>query len=175
MFCSSIRGLPKNVIIWYVSVPSWVKTKTVPCACLGQVPYRGLTTMETNWTHRHEEEAKQHLSAQSPLRGSFLDAVESQGAATWSGVGVPVVVQRLYSLPWSCDPGSGSAAPPGSDPPRVRWVTRCRQGAENHLEKAEALLGAISWLHSPYTWVVLFVSFLHQNLGPWCDKGVCLL
>nr|XP_019572358.1 PREDICTED: DNA repair-scaffolding protein isoform X1 [Rhinolophus sinicus] len=85
-----------------------------------QVLYSGLTTMETNWTHRHEEEAKQHFSAQSPLRDSLLDAIESQGAATWLGVGVPVVVQRVYSLPWRCDLGSGSAAPPSSDPPRFR-------------------------------------------------------
>lgn len=48
----------------------------------------GLTTMGTNWTHRHEA-AKQHSSAQAPLKDSLLDAIESQRAATWLGVGSP--------------------------------------------------------------------------------------
>lgn len=177
MFCCSIRGLPKNVIIWYVSVPSWVKTKTVPVACLGQVLYSGLTTMETNWTHRHEEEAKQHFSAQSPLRDSLLDAIESQGAATWLGVGVPVVVQRVYSLPWRCDLGSGSAAPPSSDPPRFRWVTRYRHGCRESLRESRGSSGSNFLAAFPIYMgcFCLFLSFLHQNSGPWCDKGVYLL
>ncbi|XP_021544158.2 DNA repair-scaffolding protein [Neomonachus schauinslandi] len=84
-----------------------------------QVMCSGLTTMWTDCTHGHEE-AKQHFPAQAPLRDSLLDAVESQGAATWSGVGVRVVVQRVYYLPCRYQQGGGSAAPPGSDPPRVR-------------------------------------------------------
>ncbi|XP_027452229.1 DNA repair-scaffolding protein isoform X2 [Zalophus californianus] len=84
-----------------------------------QVMCSGLTTMWTDCTHGHEE-AKQHFPAQALLRDSLLDAVESQGAATWSGVGVRVVVQRVYYLPCRYQQGGGSAAPPGSDLPRVR-------------------------------------------------------
>lgn len=62
-----------------------------------QVMCSGLTTMGTNWTHRHEE-AKQHSSAQAPLKDSFLDAIESQGAATWLGVGVFGAESLLSSL-----------------------------------------------------------------------------
>ncbi|XP_045705378.1 DNA repair-scaffolding protein isoform X2 [Phyllostomus hastatus] len=78
-----------------------------------------LTTMRTDWTHRHEE-AKQHFPSQVSLTDSLLDTVESQGAATWSGVRVPVVVQRVYSLPCRCQPGGTSAASLISDPPKVR-------------------------------------------------------
>ncbi|XP_047579624.1 DNA repair-scaffolding protein isoform X5 [Lutra lutra] len=84
-----------------------------------QVMYSGLTTRRTDCTHGHEE-AKQCFPAQAPLRDSLLDAVESQGAAPWSGVGVRVVVQRVYCLPYRYQQGGGSAAPPDSDPPRVR-------------------------------------------------------
>ncbi|XP_030884871.1 DNA repair-scaffolding protein isoform X2 [Leptonychotes weddellii] len=84
-----------------------------------QVMCSGLTTMWTDCTHGHEE-AKQRFPAQAPLRDSLLDAVESQGAATWSGVGVRVVVQRVYYLPCRYQQRGGSAVPPGSDPPRAR-------------------------------------------------------
>ncbi|XP_045042041.1 DNA repair-scaffolding protein isoform X2 [Desmodus rotundus] len=84
-----------------------------------QVTRSSLTTVRTDWTHRHEE-AKQHFSSQVPLTDSLLDTVESQGAATWSGVRVPVVVQRVYSLPCRCQQGGGSAASLISDPPKVR-------------------------------------------------------
>ncbi|XP_045863068.1 DNA repair-scaffolding protein isoform X3 [Meles meles] len=84
-----------------------------------QVMCSGLTTMRTDCTHGHEE-AKQCFPAQAPLRDSLLDAVESQGAAPWSGVGIRVVVQRVYCLPYKYQQGGGSAAPPDSDPPRVR-------------------------------------------------------
>uniref|UniRef100_A0A452TWK6 Scaffold protein involved in DNA repair n=1 Tax=Ursus maritimus TaxID=29073 RepID=A0A452TWK6_URSMA len=84
-----------------------------------QVMCSGLTTMRTDCNHGHEE-AKQCFPAQAPLRDSLLDAVESQGAATWSGVGVRVVVQRVYYLPGGYQQGGGSAALLGSDPPRVR-------------------------------------------------------
>ncbi|XP_006170512.1 DNA repair-scaffolding protein isoform X3 [Tupaia chinensis] len=57
----------------------------------------GLATTGTSWTHRHKE-ANQHLPAGAALRDSLLDVVENQGATTWSGVGVQVVVQRVYSL-----------------------------------------------------------------------------
>ncbi|XP_070337413.1 DNA repair-scaffolding protein isoform X10 [Equus asinus] len=84
-----------------------------------QVMCSGLTAMGTHWTHGHKE-AKQHYPAQAPLRDSLLDAVENQGATTLSGGGVRVVVQRVYSLPCRCQQGGGSAASPGSDPPKVR-------------------------------------------------------
>nr|XP_008526184.1 PREDICTED: DNA repair-scaffolding protein isoform X4 [Equus przewalskii] len=84
-----------------------------------QVRCSGLTAMGTHWTHGHKE-AKQHYPAQAPLRDSLLDAVENQGATTLSGGGVRVVVQRVYSLPCRCQQGGGSAASPGSDPPKVR-------------------------------------------------------
>uniref|UniRef100_A0A452R5T4 DUF4503 domain-containing protein n=1 Tax=Ursus americanus TaxID=9643 RepID=A0A452R5T4_URSAM len=74
-----------------------------------QVMCSGLTTMRTDCNHGHEE-AKQCFPAQAPLRDSLLDAVESQGAATWSGVGVRVVVQRVYYLPGGYQQGGGSAA-----------------------------------------------------------------
>lgn len=95
------------------------QTKIVLFVCLGQVICSDLTTTEANWMHRHEQ-AKQHFSAQPSLRDSLLDAIESQGATTWSGVGVRVVVQRVYSLSYRCQQGVGSAAPPSSDPLRVR-------------------------------------------------------
>ncbi|XP_054564397.1 DNA repair-scaffolding protein isoform X3 [Eptesicus fuscus] len=72
-----------------------------------------LPTLRTDWTHRH-------CSSQAPLSDSLLDTVESQGAATWSGAGVPVVVQRVYFLPCRCQQGGGSAAPPSSDTPSLR-------------------------------------------------------
>lgn len=81
--------------------------------------YSGLTTIRTDCTHGHEE-AKQCFPAEAHLRDSLLDAVESQGAAPWPGVGVRVVVQRVYCLPYRYQQGGGSAAPPDSDPPRVR-------------------------------------------------------
>ncbi|XP_054548253.1 DNA repair-scaffolding protein isoform X2 [Talpa occidentalis] len=84
-----------------------------------QVMCSGLTIMGKDWTHRHRE-AKQHFPAQPPLRDSLLDAVEMQGAGTWSGVGVRVVVQRVYSLPYRCQMGGGSIAPLSSEPAKVR-------------------------------------------------------
>ncbi|XP_055401915.1 DNA repair-scaffolding protein isoform X2 [Bubalus kerabau] len=47
----------------------------------------------------HPEQVEPCVPSQAPLRDSLLDAVESHGAATWTGVGVRVVVQRVYSLP----------------------------------------------------------------------------
>ncbi|XP_039078854.1 DNA repair-scaffolding protein isoform X1 [Hyaena hyaena] len=84
-----------------------------------QVMCGGLTTMRTDCTHG-QEETKQCFPAQATLRGSLLYAVESQGAATWSGVDVRVVVQRVYSLPCRNQQGGGSAVPSGPDPSRVR-------------------------------------------------------
>ncbi|XP_045311341.1 DNA repair-scaffolding protein [Leopardus geoffroyi] len=85
----------------------------------GQVMCSDLTTMRTECTRGHEE-TKQCFPAQAPLRDSLLDAVESQGAAPWSGVKVRVVVQRVYSLPCRYQQGGGSAVPPGPDPSRAR-------------------------------------------------------
>uniref|UniRef100_A0A8C2QVE8 DUF4503 domain-containing protein n=1 Tax=Capra hircus TaxID=9925 RepID=A0A8C2QVE8_CAPHI len=47
----------------------------------------------------HPEQAEPCVPSRAPLRDSLLDAVESHGAAAWMGVGVRVVVQRVYSLP----------------------------------------------------------------------------
>ncbi|XP_047697943.1 DNA repair-scaffolding protein isoform X3 [Prionailurus viverrinus] len=85
----------------------------------GQVMCSDLTTMRTECTRGHEE-TKQCFPAQAPLRDSLLDAVESQGAAPWSGVKVRVVIQRVYSLPCRYQQGGGSAVPPGPDPSRAR-------------------------------------------------------
>ena len=118
MLCMCIRGLSKDVIIC-MQCTIISHTELIPLSCLGQVTRSSLTTVRTDWTHRHEE-AKQHFSSQVPLTDSLLDTVESQGAATWSGVRVPVVVQRVYSLPCRCQQGGGSAASLISDPPKVR-------------------------------------------------------
>lgn len=149
------------------------QTEIIPFVCLGQVRCSGLTAMGTHWTHGHKE-AKQHYPAQAPLRDSLLDAVENQGATTLSGGGVRVVVQRVYSLPCRCQQGGGSAASPGSDPPKVRWVQDTGKGAYGPLEKVAVLPRAISWLHSPYTWVVLVFSCV-KIWDTWCDKRFCLV
>ncbi|XP_062936055.1 DNA repair-scaffolding protein isoform X2 [Cynocephalus volans] len=105
-----------------------------------QVVRSGLATTVTGWTHGHEE-AKRHLLASTPLRDSLLDVVESQGAARWSGVGVRVVVQRVYSLPGRerarGQQGSGSGH---TDPPGVRVCLlvqdACGMFGEVHLQGA---------------------------------------
>ncbi|XP_051046936.1 DNA repair-scaffolding protein isoform X2 [Phodopus roborovskii] len=61
-----------------------------------QVACSGLATTGTGWTHGHDK-AEQHPFG-APLRNSLLDIVEIQRASPWSGVGVQVVVQRVYSL-----------------------------------------------------------------------------
>ncbi|XP_036891279.1 DNA repair-scaffolding protein isoform X2 [Sturnira hondurensis] len=103
-----------------------------------QVMSSSLTTIRTDWTHRREE-AKQHFSSQVPLTDSLLDTVESHGAATWSGVRVPVVVQRVYSLPCRCQQGGTSAASLASDPPKVRVCLLVQDAygmfSEVHLEE----------------------------------------
>ncbi|KAM9050830.1 DNA repair-scaffolding protein isoform 6-T7 [Megaptera novaeangliae] len=78
-----------------------------------QVMCGGHTTVGTDWTLRHEQ-AELGFPARAPLRDSLLDAVESQGVATWSGAGVRVVVQRVYSLRCRCQQADGT------DPPGVR-------------------------------------------------------
>ncbi|KAM4824738.1 DNA repair-scaffolding protein isoform X1 [Urocitellus parryii] len=105
-----------------------------------QVVYSDLATTGTECTNRHEK-AKQHFIAESPLRDSLLDVVESQGAAPWSGVGVQVVVQRVYSLPGrdgtgsQQDTSSGHADLPG---PRVCLLVQDAYGmfGEVYLEGA---------------------------------------
>ncbi|XP_020946297.1 DNA repair-scaffolding protein isoform X3 [Sus scrofa] len=62
-------------------------------------------------TLRHEG-PEQLFPTRAPLRDSLLDAVEGQGAATLPGVGVRVVVQRVYSLPFRCQQ-AGDSDPPG--------------------------------------------------------------
>ncbi|XP_076404485.1 DNA repair-scaffolding protein isoform X8 [Peromyscus maniculatus bairdii] len=62
-----------------------------------QITCSGLATTGTAWTHSHDK-TEQHLAVCAPLRDSLLDIVESQRAGPWSGVGVRVVVQRVYSL-----------------------------------------------------------------------------
>ncbi|XP_036052048.1 DNA repair-scaffolding protein isoform X2 [Onychomys torridus] len=61
-----------------------------------QITCSGLAT-GTGWTHGHDK-TEQHLAVDASLRDSLLDIVESQRAGPWSGVGVRVVVQRVYSL-----------------------------------------------------------------------------
>uniref|UniRef100_A0A8C6C6W4 Scaffold protein involved in DNA repair n=1 Tax=Monodon monoceros TaxID=40151 RepID=A0A8C6C6W4_MONMO len=78
-----------------------------------QVMCGGHTTVGTDWTLRPEQ-AELGFPARTPLRDSLLDAVESQGVATWSGAGVRVVVQRVYSLRCRCQQADGT------DPPGVR-------------------------------------------------------
>ncbi|XP_061027831.1 DNA repair-scaffolding protein isoform X3 [Eubalaena glacialis] len=78
-----------------------------------QVMCGGHTTVGTDWTLRHEQ-AELGFPARAPLRDSLLDAVESQGVATWSGAGVRVVVQRVYALRCRCQQADGT------DPPGVR-------------------------------------------------------
>uniref|UniRef100_A0A8C0E919 DNA repair-scaffolding protein n=1 Tax=Balaenoptera musculus TaxID=9771 RepID=A0A8C0E919_BALMU len=68
----------------------------------------GHTTVGTDWTLKHEQ-AELGFPARAPLRDSLLDAVESQGVATWSGAGVRVVVQRVYSLRCRCQQGMGGS------------------------------------------------------------------
>nr|XP_036849579.1 DNA repair-scaffolding protein isoform X2 [Manis javanica] len=84
-----------------------------------QATCSGLTTTGTDWTHGHRE-AKLPFPAQASLKDSLLDAAESQGSATGSGVGVRVVVQRVYYLPCRYQQAGGSAALPCSDPRRTR-------------------------------------------------------
>nr|XP_010349913.2 DNA repair-scaffolding protein isoform X2 [Saimiri boliviensis boliviensis] len=74
-----------------------------------QVICSDIATTVTAWTHGHKE-AKQHIPIGVPLRDSLLDMVESQGAASWSGAGIRVVVQRVYSLP-SRDSTRGQQGP----------------------------------------------------------------
>ncbi|XP_038202336.1 DNA repair-scaffolding protein isoform X2 [Arvicola amphibius] len=66
-------------------------------SCRNQIACSGLATTGTGWTHGHEK-TEQHLAVGAPLRDSLLDIVESQRSDPWSGVGVQVVVQRVYSL-----------------------------------------------------------------------------
>ncbi|TEA10144.1 hypothetical protein DBR06_SOUSAS6210001, partial [Sousa chinensis] len=84
-----------------------------------QVMCGGHTTVGTDWTLRHEQ-AELGFPARAPLRDSLLDAVESQGVATWSGAGVRVVVQRVYSLRCRCQQADGT------DPPGQMWILFCR-------------------------------------------------
>nr|XP_048308401.1 DNA repair-scaffolding protein isoform X3 [Myodes glareolus] len=62
-----------------------------------QVACSGLATTGTGWAHGHGK-IEQHLALGAPLRNSLLDIVESQRSDPLSGVGVQVVVQRVYSL-----------------------------------------------------------------------------
>ncbi|XP_047402241.1 DNA repair-scaffolding protein isoform X1 [Sciurus carolinensis] len=85
-----------------------------------QVVYRDLATTGKDWTNGPKK-AKQHFTAESPFSDSLLDVVESQGASPWSGVGVQVVVQRVYSLPGRDGTGSQQESSSGhADPPEPR-------------------------------------------------------
>lgn len=141
-------------------MPSWVRLKS-SLVCLGQVMC-SLPNLKTDLTQRH-------CSSQAPLSDSLLDTVESQGAATWSGVGVPVVVQRVYFLPCRCQQGGGSAPPRSSDTQSFRWVTTQAWGYLELLREWRGLSGAVSWLHSPYTWVVFVCLLFCINI--W-DQGM---
>lgn len=78
-----------------------------------------LSTLGEDHTHKHKE-AKQHFSTQASLRDSLLDAVENQDATTWFQIGVCVVIQRVYYLPFKCQQSGDPAVPPSSDSSRVR-------------------------------------------------------
>lgn len=108
-------------------MPSWVKLKLFPlCDLASLLPYHHGDKLDPQtWS------SITTLLSPSSSEGFSPGCNESQRAATLLGVGIPVVVQRVYSLPCRCQPGSGWAAPPGSDPPGVWWVTRHRHG---HLE-----------------------------------------
>ncbi|XP_066873245.1 DNA repair-scaffolding protein isoform X9 [Kogia breviceps] len=80
-----------------------------------QVMCGGHTTVSTDWSLRHER-AEPGVPARAPPRDSLLDAVESQGVATWLGAGVRVVVQRVYSLRCRCQRADVT------DPPGVRMM-----------------------------------------------------
>nr|XP_040150015.1 DNA repair-scaffolding protein isoform X2 [Ictidomys tridecemlineatus] len=135
-----------------------------------QVVYSDLATTGTDWTNRHEK-AKQHFTAESPLRDSLLDVVESQGAAPWSGVGVQVVVQRVYSLPGrdgtgsQQDTSSGHADLPGPQTPGLFslidtiWPPAIPLKAPGHSQPCEEVK---SHLPPPSFCYVLSV---HPNLG----------
>nr|XP_058899147.1 DNA repair-scaffolding protein isoform X4 [Kogia breviceps] len=81
-----------------------------------QVMCGGHTTVSTDWSLRHER-AEPGVPARAPPRDSLLDAVESQGVATWLGAGVRVVVQRVYSLRCRCQRADVT------DPPGVRLLS----------------------------------------------------
>ncbi|XP_040150015.2 DNA repair-scaffolding protein isoform X2 [Ictidomys tridecemlineatus] len=135
-----------------------------------QVVYSDLATTGTEWTNRHEK-AKQHFTAESPLRDSLLDVVESQGAAPWSGVWVQVVVQRVYSLPGrdgtgsQQDTSSGHADLPGPQTPGLFslidtiWPPAIPLKAPGHSQPCEEVK---SHLPPPSFCYVLSV---HPNLG----------
>eukprot|EP00074_Homo_sapiens_P091895 XP_016868778.1 DNA repair-scaffolding protein isoform X12 [Homo sapiens] len=103
-----------------------------------QVVCSGVATTGTAWTHGHKE-AKQRIPTSTPLRDSLLDVVESQGAASWPGAGVRVVVQRVYSLP-SRDStrGQQGASSGHTDPAGTRACLlvqdACGMFGEVHLE-----------------------------------------
>ncbi|XP_063565367.1 DNA repair-scaffolding protein isoform X6 [Gorilla gorilla gorilla] len=103
-----------------------------------QVVCSGVATTRTAWTHGHKE-AKQCIPTGTPLRDSLLDVVESQGAASWPGAGVRVVVQRVYSLP-SRDStrGQQGASSGHTDPAGTRACLlvqdACGMFGEVHLE-----------------------------------------
>ncbi|XP_063673134.1 DNA repair-scaffolding protein isoform X9 [Pan troglodytes] len=103
-----------------------------------QVVCSGVATTGTAWTHGHKE-AKQRIPTGAPLRDSLLDVVESQGAASWPGAGVRVVVQRVYSLP-SRDStrGQQGASSGHTDPAGTRACLlvqdACGMFGEVHLE-----------------------------------------
>ncbi|XP_040607148.1 DNA repair-scaffolding protein isoform X3 [Mesocricetus auratus] len=71
---------------------------TTSSSSRSQIACSDPATTGTAWTHGNDK-ADQHLAVGAPLRNSLLDIVESQRAGPWSGVGVQVVVQRVYSLP----------------------------------------------------------------------------
>lgn len=73
------------------------QTETAPFVCLGQIACSGLAPTGTGWAHGHDK-IEQHLAVGAPLRNSLLDIVESQRSDPLSGVGVQVIVQRVYSL-----------------------------------------------------------------------------
>lgn len=85
-----------------------------------------LATTGTDWTNRHEK-AKQRFTAESPLRDSLLDVVESQ-ELHMVRTGVQVEVQRVHPLP-----GRGG----------IEASRRAAQGMQTYLGPSAALEWAL--------------------------------
>ncbi|KAM5298282.1 DNA repair-scaffolding protein [Ctenodactylus gundi] len=94
VYCQDLAQLRRNITLAHM-----FRIKDITNNSPGsQVVCGSLATTSTSQMHGHED-TRQHHTAGAPARDSLLDVVESQGATPWSGVGVQVVVQRVYLLP----------------------------------------------------------------------------
>ncbi|XP_054984987.1 DNA repair-scaffolding protein [Sorex araneus] len=124
-FVAKERSKTQEVHCWDIPLPR----RTITLARMfrvnsseNQAVCSDVNTVGTEGTDRPRQHhaARQPYPAPAPLTDSLLDAVENQGAAPWHRVGVRVVVQRVYCLPFKCQQGGSSAAPPSSDSSRLR-------------------------------------------------------